>query len=87
VQIPETAPWLAEDLHQLTGFAKDNGDDQVGSTGQLLEWFKKPFPEKNIFEYYRRLAQAARNAADQNPPKLKWAIGPMEWFAAMTKSS
>jgi hypothetical protein len=59
VQIPETTPWLAEYLHLLTVFAKGEHDDPVGSTALFLDWFKKPFPEKNIFEYYRRLAQAA----------------------------
>ena len=34
----------------------DNGkhDDQVDSTAQFLDWFKKPFPGQNIFELYQR---------------------------------
>src|SRR5712671_844613 len=44
VHIPETAPWLAEYLHEMTVFPKGKHDDQVDSTAQFLDWFKKPFP-------------------------------------------
>jgi predicted phage terminase large subunit-like protein len=42
VHIPETAPWLAEYLHEMTVFPKGKHDDQVDSTAQFLEWFKRP---------------------------------------------
>jgi hypothetical protein len=32
---------------------------QVASTAQFLDWFKKPFPGQNVFELYRRHAEAA----------------------------
>ena len=57
VYIPETAPWLAEYLHEMTVFPKGKHDDQVDSTAQFLDWFKKPFPGQNIFEYYRMQAE------------------------------
>jgi predicted phage terminase large subunit-like protein len=57
VHIPETAPWLAEYLHEMTVFPKGKHDDQVDSTAQFLDWFKKPFPGQNIFEYYRMQAE------------------------------
>jgi hypothetical protein len=40
VHVPDTAPWLAQYLHELTTF---NGryDDQVDSTAQMLDWFKR----------------------------------------------
>src|SRR6201988_3920609 len=44
VHIPETAPWLAEYLHEMTVFPKGKHDDQVDSTAQFLDWYKKPFP-------------------------------------------
>src|SRR6202035_4174029 len=53
VHIPETAPWLDEYLHELTVFPKGKHDDQVDSTAQFLDWFKKPFPGQGIFEFYR----------------------------------
>ena len=53
VYIPQAAPWLAEYLHELTVFPKGKHDDQVDSTAQFLDWFKKPFPGQGIFEYYR----------------------------------
>ena len=53
VYIPQAAPWLAEYLHEMTVFPKGKHDDQVDSTAQFLDWFKKPFAGKGIFEYYR----------------------------------
>ena len=43
----------------------DNGkhDDQVDSTAQFVDWFKKPFPGQNVFELYRREAEKGK------PPK------------------
>jgi hypothetical protein len=52
VHIPETAPWLAEYLHELTGFPNGKHDDQADSTAQFLDWFKMPFPGRGIFELY-----------------------------------
>ena len=54
VHIPETAPWLAEYLHELTVFPKGKHDDQVDSTAQFLDWFKKPIPYQGLLEFYRR---------------------------------
>jgi len=53
VYIPQKASWLAEYLHELTVFPKGKHDDQVDSTAQFLDWFKRPFPGQGIFEYYR----------------------------------
>src|SRR5690349_1249696 len=53
VHIPETAPWLAEYLHEMTVFPKGKHDDQVDSTAQFLDWFKRPFPEQAYFEFIR----------------------------------
>jgi predicted phage terminase large subunit-like protein len=58
VYVPETAPWLAEYLHEMTVFPKGKHDDQVDSTAQFLDWFKKPMPSWGIFEYYRQKAEA-----------------------------
>src|SRR5690349_890316 len=59
VHIPETAPWLAEYLHELTVFPKGKHDDQADSTAQFLDWFKTPMPSWGIFEYTRQCAEAA----------------------------
>ena len=48
VRIPENAPWLAEYLHELTVFPNGKHDDQVDSTAQFLDWFKKPFPGQGL---------------------------------------
>ena len=36
---------LREDCHLV--------DDQVDSTAQFLDWFKKPMSNFGVFEYYR----------------------------------
>jgi predicted phage terminase large subunit-like protein len=63
VHIPESAPWLAEYLHEMTVFPNGKHDDQVDSTAQFLDWFKKPFPCQGIFDYYREMAEKLK------PPK------------------
>src|SRR5215470_15895695 len=50
VHIPETAPWLAEYLHELAVFPNGKHDDQADSTAQFLDWFKRPFAGQGIFE-------------------------------------
>ena len=41
VFLPETAPWLAVYLHELTTFPASKHDDQADSTSQFLNWFKE----------------------------------------------
>jgi predicted phage terminase large subunit-like protein len=41
VHLPKEAPWLAPYLHELTAFPKGRHDDQVDSTAQMLDWFKR----------------------------------------------
>jgi Terminase RNaseH-like domain len=60
VHIPETAPWLAEYLLELTVFPNGKHDDQADSTAQFLDWYKMPFPGQNIFELYRMQAERLR---------------------------
>jgi hypothetical protein len=63
VYIPETAPWLAEYLHEMTVFPNGKHDDQVDSTAQCLDWFKTPMPSCGIYEHTRRQAEKLK------PPK------------------
>jgi hypothetical protein len=81
VHIPETSPWLAEYLHEISLFPKGKHDDQVDSTAQFLDWFKKPFPAQGIFNYYRRLAEEAEQRRKPQPVQTTWANGSMEWAA------
>jgi len=82
VYIPETAPWLAEYLHEMTVFPNGKHDDQVDSTAQFLDWFKRPFPGQAFYEYYRQLAQEAEQRRKPQPAPPSPAPGSMEWFAA-----
>ena len=72
VQIPQSAPWLAEYLHEMTVFPNGKHDDQVDSTAQFLEWFQKPFPGQNIFEFYRseyEKRKHQKSAEQRKPPR------------------
>jgi predicted phage terminase large subunit-like protein len=60
VHIPETAPWLAEYLHELTVFPNGKHDDQADSTAQFLDWFKMPFRRPG---HFRTLPHAGRATA------------------------
>src|SRR5215467_1630694 len=66
VHIPETAPWLAEYLHELAVFPNGKHDDQADSTAQFLDWFKRPFPSQGIFELHRM------NAERRQRPTRSW---------------
>jgi hypothetical protein len=66
VHIPEAAPSLAEYLHEMTIFPKGKHDDQVDSTAQFLDWFKRPFPSQSIFELYRMLHKQTEH------PEHRW---------------
>ena len=71
-QIPQSAPWLAEYLHEMTVFPNGKHDDQVDSTAQFLEWFQKPFPGQNIFEFYRSEYEKRKHqkrAEQRKPPR------------------
>src|SRR5438552_3396992 len=61
VRIPENAPWLAEYLHELTVFPNGKHDDQVDSTAQFLDWFKKPFPGQGHYEWMRMQYERLQN--------------------------
>jgi len=67
VHIPEAAPWVAEYLHEMVVFPKGKHDDQVDSTAQFLDWFKRPFPWQGIYEYYRMQAERLRE-----PTTITW---------------
>jgi predicted phage terminase large subunit-like protein len=41
VHVPNTAPWLAQYLHELTSFPNGRHDDQIDLTAQMLDWFKR----------------------------------------------
>ena len=55
VHIPESAPWLAEYLHEMTVFPNGKHDDQADSTAQFLDWVKTPMPCWGIYEHTRRM--------------------------------
>ena len=56
VYIPQKASWLAEYLHELTVFPKGKHDDQVDSTAQMLDWFKRggQEPQDWMWQMYKQ---------------------------------
>jgi predicted phage terminase large subunit-like protein len=72
VYIPQTAPWLAKYLHEMTVFPRGKHDDQVDSTAQFLDWFKKPMPSWGIYEATRWQAEAlsAGRRGERVEPRL-----------------
>ena len=71
VRLPERAPWLASYLHELTVFPNGKHDDQVDSTAQMLDWFKRgsgPSTNAGIFELYRQRAEELRRGQMPGPP-------------------
>jgi predicted phage terminase large subunit-like protein len=86
VHIPESASWLAEYLQEISVFPKGKHDDQVDSTAQFLDWFKKPFPYQGLFEYYRQEAAKLEAQRRPHPVQPTWAIGSVEWLAEQNKS-
>ena len=71
VSIPETAPWLAEYLHEITVFPNGKHDDQVDSTAQFLDWFKRPFPGQGFYELTRMQAEAINQLTRPQPVKAE----------------
>jgi predicted phage terminase large subunit-like protein len=86
VHVPETAPWLAEYLHEMTVFPNGKHDDQADSTAQFLDWLKTPMSCWGIFELTRRQTQELEQRRKPLPIKTVWAPGSMEWAAEQEKA-
>jgi predicted phage terminase large subunit-like protein len=71
VHLPKEAAWLAEYVHEITAFPTGRHDDQVDSTAQMLDWFKRgssPSSGAGIFELYRQRAEELRRGQMPGPP-------------------
>ena len=68
VHLP-SAPWLAQYLHEITTLPNGRHDDQVDSTAQMLDWFKRGAgTNAGIFELYRQLAEERRHGRAPGAP-------------------
>jgi predicted phage terminase large subunit-like protein len=77
VHVPDTAPWLAPYLHELTVFPLGKHDDQVDSTAQLLDWFKQGGgPNSGIFELYRMRAEGACGQQAERERRVRLHVPP-----------
>jgi hypothetical protein len=83
VHIPENAPWLAEYLHEISGFPKAKFDDQVDSTSQALDWIKQGLGDFGVFDYLKKAAaEAGDPTLDPVRQLRRWMQhGPMETTA------
>ena len=85
VFLPESAPWLAEYLHEITVFPNGKHDDQVDSTAQFLDWYKRPMRSQGFYELTRMRAEALQRPHNPEPEKRNWAPGCVEWQARQEK--
>jgi predicted phage terminase large subunit-like protein len=79
VYLPDTAPWLNAYLHELASFPNGRHDDQVDSTAQLLDWFKRgsgPSSNAGIFELTRMRAEEARGQQAQREARVRLRVPP-----------
>src|SRR5262249_31559054 len=82
VRLPETAPWLAQYLHELTAFPKGRHDDQGDSTAQFLDWFKRgsrPSFNAGIWHLYKSGTKPSRPVvpSPRGPNRCRlWRRGP-----------
>jgi predicted phage terminase large subunit-like protein len=53
VYLPKKAPWLTEYLHELSTFPNSKHKDQVDSTSQFLDWFKRASQEPAMLTFVR----------------------------------
>ena len=71
-------------LHELTVFPKGKHDDQVDSTAQFLDWFKRPSSYQWWKEFMRLQFEAQAAEAQRRKPQpapLIPARGSVEWQA------
>jgi predicted phage terminase large subunit-like protein len=77
VHLPDTAPWLAPYLHELTVFPHGKHDDQVDSTAQVLDWYKRgagPTSNAGIFELYRQRAEELRRGQAEGQRRVRLRV-------------
>src|ERR1700739_1231215 len=78
VYLPEAAPWLAPYLHELTVFPHGKHDDQVDSTAQMLDWYKRGpggvTSHRGIFELYRRRAEELRRGQAEGERRVRLRV-------------
>ena len=70
VHLPKEAGWLAEYLHELTAFPKGRHDDQVDSTAQMLDWFKRGGQEPQDWMWQMYKQAQARGPQPARPEPL-----------------
>jgi phage terminase large subunit-like protein len=77
VHLPDNAPWLSAYLHELTSFLKGRHDDQVDSTSQMLDRFKRGGGRNSgIFDLYWILAHEARTRQAERERRVRLRVPP-----------
>jgi hypothetical protein len=69
VYLPTSAHWLDDYLSELATFYHGRYGDQVDSTSQFLDWYKKPMEDWGWYEFYRQEFEAIA-AEKMNSPSL-----------------
>ena len=63
----------------MTVFPNGRHDDQVDSTAQMLDWFKRgsgPSTNAGIFELYRMRAEELRELQDRREQRVRLRVPP-----------
>jgi predicted phage terminase large subunit-like protein len=68
VHLPDAAPWLAQYLHEVTSFPNGRHDDQLDSTAQMLDWFKRGSGPSSNAGIFRIVSAAGRRSAQTSRP-------------------
>jgi len=77
VHLPDSAPWLAAYLYELTTFPNGRHDDQVDSTAQMLDWCKRGGGlsyNAGILELTRMRAEAARRQQARRERRVRLRV-------------
>ena len=70
VHPPKEAGWLPEYLHELAAFPKGKHDDQLDSTAQMLDWFKRAGQEPQDWMWIQYKRAQARGPQPARPEPL-----------------
>ena len=77
VYIPQTAPWLAEYLHEMTIFPKGKHDDQVDFDRPIPRLVQATFPEPRLLRAHADAGASSRAGRNRKPlnrigPSAAW---------------
>ena len=74
VSLPGEAPWLVEYLHEMSVFPNGKHNDQVDSTSQFLDWFKRASREPVAHTWARMQIAKGLHEQGETVAEIAWRI-------------